>query len=129
MTTLPDPERMRDVIAAVPGLPVDGDAPVFQEPWHAQAFAIALSLHQNGVFSWSEWAETLGEEIHKARAAGDPDDGSTYYNHWMATLERLVDEKGLTNLETLGKFSNAWGRAADRTPHGSPITLQSADFE
>lgn len=129
MTKAPDPAQVRDVIAAVPGVPVGGDAPAFDEPWHAQVFAIALSLHQNGVFTWTEWAETLGDEINKARAAGDPDDGSTYYNHWMATLERLVHEKGLTNLETLGRFSRAWGRAADRTPHGSPITLQSADFE
>ncbi len=129
MTKAPDPAQVRDAIAAVPGIPIDGESPVFAEPWHAQAFAIALSLHQAGVFTWSEWAETLGDEINKARALGDPDDGSTYYNHWMATLERLVDEKGLTSLGTLEEYSKAWGRAADRTPHGNPITLDSTDFD
>ena len=124
-----DSEQVRDAVARVPGIPIEGDNPVFAEPWHAQAFAIALSLHQAGVFTWTEWAETLGDEITKARISGDPDDGSTYYNHWMATLERLVEKKGLTNLQTLQDYSNAWGRAAERTPHGSPILLDSSDFD
>jgi nitrile hydratase accessory protein len=129
MTKEPDPAQVRDVLNTVPSVPNDGEAPVFGEPWQAEAFAIALSLHQEGVFTWTEWAETLGDEIQKARAAGDPDDGSTYYNHWMATLEQLVDEKGLTTSATLDTYSKAWGRAAERTPHGSPIALQPADFK
>ncbi len=129
MTEKPYSADARRVIAAVPGVPNDGEAPVFDEPWQAQAFAIALSLQQDGVFTWGEWAETLGDEINKARAAGDPDDGSTYYHHWMATLERLVHEKELTSLEALVSYSRAWGRAAERTPHGSTITLQPTDFE
>lgn len=129
MTQDPDPATIRELIAAVPGVPNKDAKPVFEEPWQAQAFAMALSLHQSGLFTWSEWAETLGEEIHKARAAGDPDDGSTYYNHWMATLERLVETKGVTNHATLDKYSDAWGRAADRTPHGAPIELQPTDFK
>ena len=124
-----DPTQVRDVLDAVPNVPNDGKAPVFGEPWQAEAFAIALSLHQEGVFTWTEWAETLGDEIQKARAAGDPDDGSTYYNHWMATLERLVDEKGLTTSKTLDTYSKAWGQAAKRTPHGSAVVLQPSDFE
>ena len=129
MTTKLKQTQLRDVLNSVPNIPNDGEAPVFGEPWQAEAFAIALSLHQEGVFTWTEWAETLGHEIQKARAGGDPDDGSTYYNHWMATLERLVDEKGLTTSETLDTYSKAWGQAAERTPHGRPIALQPSDFE
>jgi nitrile hydratase accessory protein len=124
-----DRNQERNVMTAVPGVPREGDDPVFAEPWQAQAFAMALYLQQAGAFTWGEWAETLGDEIGKARAAGDPDDGSTYYHHWMATLERLVAEKGLTTIEMLRRYSRAWGRAADRTPHGTPITLQSTDFD
>src|SRR5256885_12896604 len=29
------------------------------------------SLHDAGVFTWGEWAATLGDEIRKAQAAGD----------------------------------------------------------
>jgi len=124
-----DHAQLRDIIDSVPSIPHNGKAPVFGEPWQAEAFAIVLSLHQQGVFTWTEWAEALGAEIQKARAAGDPDDGSTYYNHWMATLERLVDEKGLATSETLDIYSKAWGQAAGRTPHGEPILLQSTDFK
>ena len=109
-------------------VPRDDDGPVFREPWEAQAFALALSLHERGVFSWTEWAATLGEEIRKAQAAGDPDTGETYYRHWLAALERIVAEKGVTDPSTLQKYFNAWDHAADRTPHGTPIELRLEDF-
>ena len=73
------------------------DGPVFREPWEAQAFAMALALHERGVFTWREWAATLGDEIKRAQAAGDPDTGETYYRHWLAALERIVAEKGVTD--------------------------------
>jgi len=101
---------------------------VFREPWEAQAFALAVTLHRQGVFSWSEWAATLGEEISKAQAAGDPDTGETYYQHWLAALERLIAAKGLAEAHTLARTREAWRRASVRTPHGTPIALQPADF-
>jgi nitrile hydratase accessory protein len=106
----------------------DDDSPVFREPWEAQAFALALSLHERGVFSWKEWAAALGEEIKKAQAAGDPDTGETYYRHWLAALERLVAAKGLADAQSLARTRDAWQRACERTPHGIPIALQPEDF-
>jgi nitrile hydratase accessory protein len=113
---------------ALPGIPRDGDTPVFREPWEAQAFAMALALHERGLFSWTEWAATLGEEIKRAQAAGDPDTGETYYRHWLATLERMLAHKGVTTAETLNRYRDAWDHAADRTPHGKPIELRPEDF-
>ena len=101
---------------------------MFREPWEAQAFAMALALQQRGLFTWSEWAVALGEEIKRAQRAGDPDTGETYYRHWLATLERLVAEKGVASAEILGRYREAWQRAADRTPHGTPIELTPTDF-
>jgi nitrile hydratase accessory protein len=101
---------------------------VFREPWEAQAFAMALALQQRGVFTWSEWAAALGEEIKRAQRAGDPDTGETYYRHWLATLERLVAAKGVASAETLERYRDAWDRAADRTPHGMPIELEPDDL-
>jgi nitrile hydratase accessory protein len=123
-----DPVAAREATAAVPGVPRDGQGPVFREPWEAQAFAMALALQQRGLFTWGEWAATLGEEIKRAQRAGDPDTGETYYRHWLATLERLVAEKGVASAETLGRYREAWDRAADRTPHGTPIELKPDDF-
>ena len=64
--------------AAVAPIPRAADgAPVFREPWEAQAFAMTLALHARGLFTWPEWAAALAAEIRRAQAAGDPDDGST----------------------------------------------------
>ena len=123
-----NPQQALRAAAAVPGVPRDDDGPVFREPWEARAFAMALALHERGVFTWKEWAETLGEEIKRAQAAGDPDTGETYYNHWLATLERLVAAKGVATSELLHRYRDAWDRACDRTPHGKPIELTTADF-
>ena len=123
-----DPAAVRTATAAVPGIPRDDKGPVFREPWEAQAFAMALALQQRGLFTWGEWAATLGEEIKRAQAAGDPDNGDTYYRHRLAALERLVAQKGVASKETLERYREAWGRAAGRTPHGSPIELSSDDF-
>ena len=108
----------------VAGLPRDEEgSPVFREPWEAQAFAMAVKLHEAGVFTWPEWAARLAEEIQRAQAAGDPDLGDTYYRHWLAALERLVAEKGLLSAEELARRKDAWAEAARNTPHGQPITL------
>jgi len=104
------------------------EGPVFREPWEAQAFALAVSLEERGLFTWGEWAATLGDEIKKAQAAGDPDTGETYYRHWLATLERMVAAKGLADRATLVRTREAWEHACARTPHGTPIELQPGDF-
>src|SRR5882672_167824 len=96
-----DPAAARRATEAVPGVPCNAEGPVFREPWEARAFAMALALHERGLFTWPEWAATLGEEIKRAQAAGDPDTGETYYRHWLAALERLVAEKGVASRETM----------------------------
>jgi len=125
----PDSQAVATAVRAVPDIPVDADGPVFREPWEAHAFAMALTLHARGLFSWTEWAATLADEIRRAQSAGDADTGETYYRHWLATLERLVAEKGVASPETLDRYRDAWDHAADRTPHGKPIELTPDDFK
>jgi nitrile hydratase accessory protein len=123
-----DPRSAIKAAISVPGVPRDADGPVFREPWEAQAFAMTLALHERGLFSWSEWAAALAQEIKRAQAAGDPDTGETYYAHWLNALERLVAEKKLTTQVDLRRYRDAWDHAADRTPHGEPIELRAEDF-
>ncbi len=123
-----DSAAARHLTQAVPSIPRDAQGPVFREPWEAQAFAMALALYERGLFTWPEWAATLADEIQRAQARGDPDTGETYYRHWLATLERLLAEKGVTNPDTLTRYRQAWNCAADRTPHGMPIELSPEDF-
>jgi nitrile hydratase accessory protein len=106
-------------------MPRGADGPVFREPWEAQAFAMAVALHERGCFTWSEWAAALAAEIKAAQAAGDPDTGETYYRHWLAALEKLVAAKALTDRVELEIRRAQWDRAARATPHGRPIELAS----
>jgi len=123
-----DKAAARRATQEVPDIPRDADGPVFREPWEAEAFAMTLALHERGLFTWKEWAESLGAEIRRAQAAGDPDTGETYYLHWLAALEKLVAEKGVTSSEALHRYKHAWEHACERTPHGQPIDLKEEDF-
>jgi|SRR5450432_3070930 nitrile hydratase accessory protein len=123
-----DAQAARRATSALPDIPRDQDGPVFREPWEAQAFAMALALHARGLFTWKEWAQMLAMEIRRAQRSGDADTGETYYRHWLATLEKLVDAKGVATSATLHRYRDAWDHAADRTPHGSPIELKPEDF-
>lgn len=115
----PDPVRLDDL----PNLPRDTDGPVFEEPWQAQAFALTLSLHQAGLFAWSEWAEQLSQTLAEARQAGDPDRGDTYYQHWLTALERIILKKNIISADQLHILRNLWDETARATPHGQPIVL------
>jgi nitrile hydratase accessory protein len=99
------------------------DTPQFEEPWQAEVLALAVALQQTGCFSAAEWAEALGAAISRAQAAGDPDDGSTYYSHVLDALERLVMERSLLTGDLLAARKEAWRAAFARTPHGKPVTL------
>lgn len=108
LTTLPD--------GAVEGMVLDGGEPVFNEPWEAQAFAMTISLHAKGVFTWDEWANALSTQIH----SGEKRD---YYRHWLAALEALMVTKGLATQKAISDREQEWHEAAARTPHGEPIEL------
>jgi len=125
MTTLKRAKLAVDAVhlGALPKLPRDADEPIFAEPWHAQAFALAVSLSERGCFTWAEWAAALSDQIAAAEAEGDPDDGSRYYQHWLAALERLVTAKGWCDFDSLQSRKEAWAEAYRRTPHGMPVQL------
>jgi len=91
----------------------------------AQAFALAVRLSEEGHFTWKEWAESLAAELKAAADRGEPDDGSRYYHHWLATLERLVAAKGLTDPDAMLARKQAWADAYRHTPHGKPVELSA----
>ena len=123
------PAATRLAMNAVRGIPRDRDGPVFREPWEAQAFAMAVTLQVRGLFTWSEWAAALGEEIKRAP-------GGRRSRHRRDLLQALArDARADGGAERrhrsgdAGPLSgDAWDRAADRTPHGTPIELQVEDF-
>src|SRR5437879_10488987 len=103
-------------LAALPALPRDEAGPTFAAPWEAQAFAMALSLHQRGTFTWREWSRALARELAAAAARGDPDDGTHYYEHWLAALERLVAEQKVVAHDEREPRRGGGDAAARRAP-------------
>jgi nitrile hydratase accessory protein len=127
MTTLRDSNLTieSDRLSELPRLPRDEGGPVFAEPWQAQAFALAVKLSEQGHYTWKEWATALAEQLQAAADRGEPDDGSRYYEHWLAALETLVVSKGLADSTALLSRKEAWAAAYRNTPHGYPVELQS----
>lgn len=108
------------------GLPMPPEAASgghFSEPWQAHAFAMVLLLHERGIFSWPQWADTLARRIRAAQVQGDPDDGSSYYRHWLDALEEITIAQGIATADQLHALEHAWADAAHDTPHGQPIEL------
>jgi nitrile hydratase accessory protein len=128
MTTSNQPDAATaERVDALPRLPCDSGGPVFAEPWQAQAFALAVKLSEQGHFTWKEWAAALADELRAAETRGEPDDGMHYYEHWLAALERLVVEKGLTDREAMRERKEAWAEAYLQTPHGQPVELDGSN--
>ena len=110
----------------LPALPRDEDGPVFNQPWEAKAFALAVRLSEAGCFSWPEWVEFFSREIQSAQEQGDPDLGDTYYQHWLKALERICTDRGLVGIEDMRRRKADWRQAYLNTPHGRPIELSAA---
>ena len=72
----------------------NGEEPVFAAPWEAHAFALTVKLHEQGLFSWVEWSNSLAEAI--ATNAEAP-----YYESWLKALESLVLKKGVIEAQEL----------------------------
>jgi len=121
----PDAQDVAERFAASPLLPRDDGGPVFAEPWQAQAFAMAVQLSADGHFTWTDWTTALGDQLQAAVRRGDPDDGSRYFEHWIAALEQLAADKKLTDLAALSERKEAWADAYRHTPHGQPVELRA----
>jgi len=108
---------MKDVdLTQLPDMVLVDNEPVFNEPWEAQAFAMAIDLHQKGAFTWTEWASALSTEINGTEQR-------SYYQHWLCALESLVTIKQLASTEALQARKIQWHEAAARTPHGDAIEI------
>ncbi len=107
-------------------LPKDRGEPVFRDSWEAEAFAMGNLLVKSGFLSASEWMSRMGSAIKSAQMRGDPDQGDTYYYHWMDALELLCLDRGLTSQEFHHDQVYLWDQAIENTPHGVAISIDNA---
>ena len=95
----------------------------FDEPWHAEVFAVTVHLSERNLFSWAEWTEALGEQISKVSLRRYIDGSDDYYNLWLQVLIDLISTKGITDAATILDVQNCWADAYRNTPHGKPVKL------
>lgn len=107
----------------LPGIPTDVDGPVFAEPWHAMALALAVNLRDAGRITWSELSQSLGVVLVESAESGKTDDGSHYYHHFLIALERVAVTNQLVAGTELLERKHAWEEAYHRTQHGQPVEL------
>ena len=56
----------------------------------------AQTLPERWAFTWKgTGAAALAEELKASADQGEPDDGTRYYTHWLATLEWIVTSQGI----------------------------------
>lgn len=105
--------------------PTDGPHAVtrFDEPWHAQVFAMTVALSEAGRFSWAEWTEAFGATLARHGLSRDLDGSEDYYAAWLETLEGLLARLGLAEPERVEATRDAWEAAYLATPHGQPVRL------
>ncbi len=85
-----------EAIAATEGIPRSNGELVFTEPWEARAFGLAVALCERRGLDWEEFRGRLIAEIGAWEAEHGADTtGWSYYELWLAALERLVTEHGL----------------------------------
>jgi nitrile hydratase accessory protein len=70
------------------------DAPTFDTPWQARAFALAVTLtdeHAGDTLTWREFQSHLVREVNSGW--GDDDSETVYYRQWLTALEQLLVER------------------------------------
>ena len=110
-----------------PGASCDTPRPAverpFTHPWHAEVFALVISLHDAGLFSWQDWADMLAHKLATDANAGSLDGGDDYYGAWLAALEALLQGRDVAGLPEIEQMVADWRRAYLGTPHGTPVRL------
>jgi nitrile hydratase accessory protein len=75
---------------------------VFEAPWESRVFGLAIALSERETCDWEQFRRRLIAEIGawEQDHAGDPEARWSYYERWLASLERLLlDDNLLTEEE------------------------------
>jgi len=68
---------------------------VFHDDWERSAFAIAVSLSEQGLYDWSEFQQQLVAAVAEAERDDPARPSRDYYESWLVSLESLLQEKRL----------------------------------
>ena len=68
---------------------------VFHDDWERRAFALAVSLAEQGLFEWKEFQQELIASVGEAERDDPQHPTRGYYESWLVSLERLLARKRL----------------------------------
>jgi nitrile hydratase accessory protein len=98
------PERIASSdVAEMPGpvaLPRKSGDLVFHDDWERRAFALAVSLAEQGYYDWSEFQQQLIRSIAEAENDDPLEPSRGYYESWLLSLERLLMKTELIPQDT-----------------------------
>jgi nitrile hydratase accessory protein len=108
-----EPSRWIDSSAADAPPSANGEL-LFEAPWEARAFGMAISLAEAGAFTWDEFRASLIEAIATWERQAAPGSSYRYYDCWLTALTAVVTDKGLGSANDL----DARASALAARPHG-----------
>ncbi len=94
--------------------------PVFERPWHAQLFALTVTLNERGHFSWAQWAERFGSTLKMHGLVQSLNGGDDYFLAWLDALESFLYGRGLAQAGEVDALKAVLTEAYLSTPHGTP---------
>ncbi len=97
-----------DAVRAEETLPRRNGELVFDAPWQSRAFSVAVALAESGACEWDDFRSRLIGQID----AWDEGSEWRYYDHWLAALERLLVERGITTVAELDRRTDVVAHAA-----------------
>ena len=97
----------------------------FNEPWHAQIFAITVHLNEKGHFNWNDWSKVFGAALSSKGSEKLIINDDDYYLIWLKTLEKFLGDAGKIQPNEIIQYFQDWRAAFLNTPHGQPVNLSN----
>ena len=89
--TRPDVAEMNGASA----LPRKSGELVFHDEWERRAFALAVSLAEQGAFEWSAFQQQLIKAVAEAERDDPLHPSRGYYESWLVALEAVLGQRQL----------------------------------
>jgi cobaltochelatase CobN len=87
-------ERLLTTMPGRAAVPRRNGELVFEEPWQGRVFGMAVALHEQGLYEWEEFRQSLIAHVAAAETRGGP---FVYYEVWLATFEELLARRGVVS--------------------------------
>lgn len=93
---------------------------VFDEPWQARTFAMAVALAEQGIFKWAEFQKALITRVGHADASHTDDADYRYFDHFAGALTDLLGGLSVVGSDALNERTDEFAARPDDHDHDHP---------